>query len=42
MVEICRVELETEMDRNDDLLDAPKFRNRMTNRSFVGRTNLTR
>ncbi|NGM68804.1 hypothetical protein G6M89_07240 [Natronolimnobius sp. AArcel1] len=31
MVESCHVEVETDMDRNDDLLDALDLRNRMTN-----------
>lgn len=31
MVSTCHVELETDMDRNDDLLDALDLRNRMTN-----------
>ena len=31
MAETCHVEIETDMDRNDDLLDALDLRNRMTN-----------
>ncbi|WP_276252462.1 hypothetical protein [Halomontanus rarus] len=31
MAETCHVEIETDMDRNDDLLDAVNLRNRMSN-----------